>query len=197
MSCCRDGTNSFLFYIPPDVLLPVPIMFSDVIPQALLPVLSDAQCAIFLRMKFPGNGTSSEMSYYQSFTIGTCAQVNVREATRGQAVQRKLPCNGPPPKATFAINIVLGFLYLSCPIPGTNRFLSIILLLRDRSQVISEYVEGKQTRKQLAERYGVSVRTIERHQSHGLPQMHYAIRSTILFYKPRCQWNLNLFDRQV
>ena len=106
MSCCRDGTNSFLFYIPSDVLLPVPIMssdvlqqvqimFSDVIPQALLPVLSDAQCAIFLRMKFPGNGTSSEMSSYQLFAIITCPQVDVREATRGQAVQRKLPCSGP------------------------------------------------------------------------------------------------------
>ena len=33
---------------------------------------------------------------------------------------------------------------------------------RDKSQVISEYVEGKQTRKQLAAKYGVSVRTIER-----------------------------------
>ena len=33
---------------------------------------------------------------------------------------------------------------------------------RDKSQVISEYIEGKQTRKQLAEKYGVSVRTIER-----------------------------------
>ena len=32
---------------------------------------------------------------------------------------------------------------------------------RDKSQVISEYIKGKQTRKQLAERYGVSVRTIE------------------------------------
>lgn len=63
-------------------------------------------------------------------------------------------------KATFAKTIVLGFLYLSCPILGTNRFLSIIRLRRDRSQVISEYVEGKQTRKQLAERYEVSVRTI-------------------------------------
>ena len=33
---------------------------------------------------------------------------------------------------------------------------------RDKSQVISEYIEGKQTRKQLAAKYGVSVRTIER-----------------------------------
>ena len=33
---------------------------------------------------------------------------------------------------------------------------------REKSQVISEYIEGKQTRKQLAERYGVSVRTIGR-----------------------------------
>lgn len=33
---------------------------------------------------------------------------------------------------------------------------------RDKPQVISEYIEGKQTRKQLVEKYGVSVRTIER-----------------------------------
>ena len=33
---------------------------------------------------------------------------------------------------------------------------------RDKSQVISEYIDGKQTRKQLAAKYGVSVRTIER-----------------------------------
>ena len=33
---------------------------------------------------------------------------------------------------------------------------------RDKTQVISEYIEGKQTRKQLAAKYGVSVRTIER-----------------------------------
>lgn len=33
---------------------------------------------------------------------------------------------------------------------------------RDKSQVISEYIEGKQTRKQLAAKYGGSVRTIER-----------------------------------
>ena len=33
---------------------------------------------------------------------------------------------------------------------------------RDKSQVISDYVEGKQTRAQLADKYGVSVRTIER-----------------------------------
>ncbi len=33
---------------------------------------------------------------------------------------------------------------------------------RDKSQVISEYIEGKQTRKQLAAKYGVSVRAIER-----------------------------------
>ena len=170
-------------------------MSSDVIPQALLPVLSDAQCAIFLRMIFPGNGTFSEMFYYQSFTIGTCAQVNVREATRGQAVQRKLPCSGP--QGHFCNKYCTRVFISVMPDPWHQPFLSIILLLRDRSQVISEYVEGKQTRKQLAERYGVSVRTIERHQSHGLPQMHYAIRSTILFYKPRCQWNLNLFDRQV
>ena len=40
---------------------------------------------------------------------------------------------------------------------------------RDKLQVISEYIEGKQTRKQLAEKYGVSVRTIER----DLEGMHY------------------------
>ena len=40
---------------------------------------------------------------------------------------------------------------------------------RDKSQVISEYIEGKQTRKQLAAKYGVSVRTIER----DLEGMHY------------------------
>ena len=33
---------------------------------------------------------------------------------------------------------------------------------RDKSQIISEYIEGKQTRKQLAAKYGVSIRTIER-----------------------------------
>lgn len=33
---------------------------------------------------------------------------------------------------------------------------------RDKSQVITDYIEGKQTRGQLAQRYGVSVRTIER-----------------------------------
>ena len=33
---------------------------------------------------------------------------------------------------------------------------------RDKSQVISEYIEGKQTRKQQSAKYGVSVRTIER-----------------------------------
>lgn len=33
---------------------------------------------------------------------------------------------------------------------------------RDKPQIISEYIEGKQTRKQLAAKYGVSVRTIER-----------------------------------
>jgi len=35
-------------------------------------------------------------------------------------------------------------------------------LRRDKSQVISDYIEGKQTRRQLADKYGVSVRTIER-----------------------------------
>lgn len=33
---------------------------------------------------------------------------------------------------------------------------------RDKSQAISEYIEGKQTRKQVSAKYGVSVRTIER-----------------------------------
>ena len=33
---------------------------------------------------------------------------------------------------------------------------------RDKAQVITDYIEGKQTRKQLAAKYGVSVRTIER-----------------------------------
>ena len=32
---------------------------------------------------------------------------------------------------------------------------------RDKEQMITDYIKGKQTRKQLAERYGVSVRTIE------------------------------------
>ena len=40
---------------------------------------------------------------------------------------------------------------------------------RDRSQVISEYIEGEQTRKQLAAKYGVSVRTIERDLEGRLP----------------------------
>ena len=49
---------------------------------------------------------------------------------------------------------------------------------RGKSQVISECIEGKQTRKQLAAKYGVSVRTIERdleglrrpfHFSRGVP----------------------------
>ena len=33
---------------------------------------------------------------------------------------------------------------------------------RDKSKVITDYVEGKQTKEQLALRYGVSVRTISR-----------------------------------
>lgn len=33
---------------------------------------------------------------------------------------------------------------------------------RNKQQIITDYIEGKQTRKQLAEKYGVSIRTIER-----------------------------------
>lgn len=33
---------------------------------------------------------------------------------------------------------------------------------RDKTQVITDYVEGKQTLRQLAERYGVSIKTVER-----------------------------------
>lgn len=35
-------------------------------------------------------------------------------------------------------------------------------LRRDKFQVITDYIEGKQTREQLAQKYGVSVRTISR-----------------------------------
>ena len=57
-------------------------------------VPSDAQCAIFCRMKFPGNAVFPEMPCSQLFAIETCPQVNVREATRGQAIQRKPPRSG-------------------------------------------------------------------------------------------------------
>ena len=33
---------------------------------------------------------------------------------------------------------------------------------RGKSQIIPEYIKGKQVRKQLAEKYGVSIKTIER-----------------------------------
>ena len=42
---------------------------------------------------------------------------------------------------------------------------------RDKSQVITEYVEGKQTLQQLSEKYGVSKRTIARDLS-GMRHVH-------------------------
>ena len=64
----------------------VPVQNVDRLPP-------DAPSTLFWRMKFPGNAVFPEMPCYQLFAIVTCPQVNVREATRGQAVQRKLPCS--------------------------------------------------------------------------------------------------------
>ena len=43
---------------------------------------------------------------------------------------------------------------------------------RNKQQIITDYIEGKQTRKQLAEKYGVSIRTIER-DLEGMRYVHY------------------------
>ena len=63
------------------------------------------------------------MSYNQLFTIETCTQVNVREATRGQAVQRKLPGSGL--QGDFCKNCCTRVFTSAIPRPWHQPFLSL------------------------------------------------------------------------
>ena len=63
-----------------------------------------------------------EMPCYQPFAIEACPLVNVREATRGQAIQRKPPRSGL--QGHFCKNCCTRVFTSAIPppIPGTSRF---------------------------------------------------------------------------
>ena len=63
------------------------------------------------------------MSYNQLFAIETCTQVNVREATRGQVIQRKPPCSGL--QGHFCKNCCTRVFTSAIPRPWHQPFLSL------------------------------------------------------------------------
>ena len=65
-----------------------------------------------------------EMSCYQLFAIVTCPRVNVREATRGQAIQRKLPHSGL--QGHFCKNCCTRVFTSAMPRPRRQPFLPLL-----------------------------------------------------------------------
>ena len=56
-------------------------------------IVANQKCQLYhncQKKKFPGNAVFPEMPCYQLFAIVTCPRVNVREATRGQAIHSGL-----------------------------------------------------------------------------------------------------------